>query len=187
MTFVNNNNPYAEDEDLNLVLAPPGLHATGERPASWGQDTAYKSSTSEVAAHGLEALSAAASRDGYSFLPHESTTRHAMMPSQFHYAGQEITESPTAASRSTHAPPPSPYTTNSGTNNNINFILNPATSMSPVIDPNLQSPMDQRPFSITTSALMAENPKQDMQSEQPVEVDHEVAFLLRNFRETQGQ
>ena len=143
-----------------------------------------------MAAHGLEALSAAASRDQYSFISQAPPADHVMMPSPIHYMPHDsragLQSPPT---RHAMLPPGSPSTSINSTNNNINFLLNPTNSMSPVIDPSLQSPMDHRDSSVTVSPLVSQKSKQDSnsKSDQPVESDHEVAFLLRHFAEAPGQ
>ena len=175
--------PYAEDLDPALTSSPP-TSSHGPR-ADWGPDAAYRSSTSEVAAHGLEALSAAASRDQYSFMPPTSASDHAIMPHPPHYTPyfpQERARSPT--SRHSMLPPETPSTSYNPTNNNINFLLNPSSSLSPVIDPSLQSSTEP---SSTKSPRTSQESRQESKAEQTAEPDHEVAFLLRHFAEAPGQ
>lgn len=110
MTFVNIQNPY--DEDLDRSPAASLEHAR----LDWQNiDPGYRSATGEIAAHGLEALSHAATRNSYHFVP---------LP------GPQTTDGDLTASY--------PH------NPNIPFLLNHADRSSPPIDPTLQAlPTDQ--------------------------------------------
>ena len=77
----------------------------------WPQmDPGYQQVTGELASHGLEALSVAASRDAYHYVT---------MPG--------------------HADPHEPLSAHYQHNYNLGSILNPSDPASPPIDPNLQS------------------------------------------------
>ena len=94
---------------------------------------------------------------------------------------------PRTPNRDVLGPPVSPPSSVAPLNNNLSFLLNPASHASPAIDPNLQGPFTTtgQPFHNT----LASSPSVFQQS-QPgpaVETEHEIAFLLRYFSETPGQ
>lgn len=136
-------------------------------------------------AHGLEALSAAATQDHYSFLPPHTPTENGGPRNGLPFSSAAIASaalSPTLP-RSAMPPPASPSASTSPTNN-INFLLNPS-SISPPIDPNLQSPLNNREASITTPSLRSI--PSEFRTDSRAETEHEVAFLLRHFSEASGQ
>ena len=166
-------------------MDPP--HNTSENPLlEWNSDAAYRSRSSEVAAHGLEALSTAASRDQYSFLPPPAPD-HILVANSLGYTTHDPRVTPQSPPSSRHAmlPPESPSASIISANNNINFLLNPSNSMSPVIDPSLQSSVDNS--TLTSSPTASSKSRTETKADQPVESDHEVAFLLRHFAEAPGQ
>ena len=141
-----------------------------------------------MAAHGLEALSAAASQDQYSFMNSSSAPDSQLLAEVAQFNAQQDAHlqqqvSPTA-SRHPMLPPHSPSASVNSTNNNINFLLNPQSSMSPVIDPSLESPIMNRDSFSTSSPVMSTKSRE--RTERTAESDHEVAFLLRHFAEAPG-
>jgi Fungal Zn(2)-Cys(6) binuclear cluster domain len=180
VTFVDVTNPYAEDVLDPALTSAEALTSTPLR-ADWGPDPTYRSRSNEVAAHGLEALSVAASRDRGSFRQSQPS-HHDMASTAISYMAQNLhhsPSSPTSTRRQIHLS--SSPTASINSTNNINFLLNPQNSLSPPIDPNLQNASDQRENSSPAIAV-----RQDSRLEQPVESDQEVAFLLRHFAETPG-
>lgn len=144
-------------------------------------DATYRSRNYGAPAHGLDALSAAASRDRGSFQPPQPS-HHDMASTAMSYMAQNLhhpPNSPSSIRRHMHMPN-SPTVSISSTNN-INFLLNPQSSLSPPIDPNLQNAPEQGENSLTGTALRSE-----VKTEQPLESDQEVASLLRHFAETPG-
>ena len=76
---------------------------------------------------------------------------------------------------------PSSSTTSINSTNNINFLLNPHSSLSPPIDPSLRNPPEQKDTRFTATPSRSE-----AKAEQPVESDQEVACLLRHFADAPG-
>jgi len=113
--------------------------SAGGQQTDWDVGAAYRSSTTEVAAHGLEALSAAASRNHYSFVPvSDETPDHtaATVPNIPNYAPYNTEDIPryTSGSRRNQSP--------SSTNTSNTPLLNYSTAFSSVIDPSLQASVE---------------------------------------------
>jgi len=192
VTFVDNFDPYAEPSSPELdgtTTSPHQPSLERSHNAVWGMPDHVQRSTGGVAAHGLEALSAAASGDHYSHLrqsvpPHHSMTRRAMScsASEIHHAGR-----PPTPRGGDMLPPISPPVSMTSSNNNLNFILNPSSTLSPPIDPNLQSSFEHHDSSFSTGTPGSRQMLPDAHSEASVEMEHEIAFLLRHFSEAPGQ
>lgn len=184
---MDNSDPFAED--LESSMTSPDAMGPDHRHTDWNMDGNYRNAAADGPAHGLEALSTAASRDHYSFLqpplPADSGMVRNANPFN-HPEMQHASQSPNQV-RNTMPPPTSPSASITSSNNNINFLLNPSTSLSPPIDPNLQSPMDNRESSFTSASLASRGLAADLRPDVQVETDHEVAFLLRHFSEAPGQ
>ncbi len=149
--------------------------------ADWAPSATYRSRSGEFAAHGLEALSAAASRDRGSF-QQPQPSHHDMASTAISYMTQNLHHSPSSPiSTRRHMHMSTSPAASIDSTANINFLLNPQSSLSPPIDPNLQNPAEQRQSSLSMSALRPES-----SAEQPVESDQEVAYLLRHFAEAPG-
>ena len=181
VTFVDVTDPYAGDPLDDPPLTPPDTSISVPLRADCGPDATYRSRSSEVAAHGLEALSAAASRDTDAFL-HSQASHHEMASTAISYMAQNLHQSPgSQSSARRYMQMANSPTTSVNLTNNINFLLNPQGSRSPPIDPSLRNPPEQREHSFTATALRPES-----RVEQPVESDQEVAYLLRHFAEAPG-
>lgn len=179
VTFVDVTDPYAADP-LDPVLSTDAARS-GHVRADFGPDAIYQSRSNEAAAHGLEALSAAASRDRGSF-PHPQPSHHDMASTAISYMAQNLhhsESSPHPTRRHLHMTNAPSNPTNS--TNNINFLLNPHNSLSPPIDPSLQNSSLQRDGLLSTAVL-----RSDPRTEQPAESDQEVAYLLRHFADAPG-
>jgi hypothetical protein len=182
VTFVDNSDPYAED--LEGALAPNQL-SSDHHDNGWNMDASFQNTDISTPTHGLEALSAAATRDHYTFLPPPTPTDNNMPRTGLAFSGATmpaVSLSPSLP-RTSMPPPVSPSVSISSTNN-INFLLNPS-SISPPIDPNLQSPIANRETSITTPSLRSI--PSEFRTDSKAETEHEVAFLLRHFAEGPGQ
>jgi hypothetical protein len=181
VTFVNVTDPYTEDPVDPDLSSPDIMMSAPPLRADWGPDATYRSRSSEVAAHGLEALSAAASRDRSSF-QQSQPSHHDMASNAISYMTQNLHHSPSSpTSIRRHMHLSSSPTNSVNSSNNINFLLNPQSSLSPPIDPNLQNSLEQRENPFSNSSFRAES-----RTEHPVESDQEVAYLLRHFAEAPG-
>lgn len=94
---------------------------------------------------------------------------------------------PPTPSQGNMPPPTSPPVSMSSSTNNLTFILNPTSSMTPPIDPNLQSPYGPQDSSYSNETMASQALGQELRPEANVETEHEVAFLLRHFAESPGQ
>jgi hypothetical protein len=181
VTFVDNSDAFAEDLEGNLASPLASDHNNG----GWNMDTNFQNAEINTPAHGLEALSAAATQDHYSFLPPPTPTETNIARSSLQFSSATMTS---ASLSPTHPrsgmPPPASPSVSTSSNNNINFLLNPS-SISPPIDPNLQSPLGNRETSITTPSLRSI--PSEFRIGTKTETEHEVAFLLRHFSEGPGQ
>jgi len=180
VTFVNVTDPYAEDP-LDPALTSPDASVAAPLQADWAPEATYRSGSNQFTAHGLEALSAAASRDRASF-PHSQPSHHDMATTAISYMTQNLHNAPSFPI-STHRPTQLSHspTMSMSSINNINFLLNPQGSLSPPIDPCLRNPPELRDASNSAPAV-----RTDSRVEQPVESDQEVAYLLRHFAEAPG-
>ena len=170
------------------LTAEPQSNLDGPR-ADWGPDAAYRPSPSEFAAHSLEHLAAAAS-DQYPYNAQTSGSGHGMMSNAPQYAPYHSPEMPhlpapsvrgMLASTSPTVSYSSNNNNNNNNNNNINSILNHSSSLSPVIDPSLQSAIQRQPTVPDSQA--AEKSKQSEKRGAKVHDDHEMVALLRGIAE----
>lgn len=83
-------------------------------------------------------------------------------------------------------PPMSPPVSMTSSNNNLNFILNPSAAVPPPIDPNLQSHFEHREAFFSGGTPVSKHLLPEAQSESDIEMEHEIAFLLRHFSELPG-
>ncbi len=138
--------------------------------------------------HGLEALSAAASGDHYSFRASSLPPVPNSLQNQISIGANDAAEArpptdPNPLSMVSLVSPPSSMSSS----NNINFILNPSPSAtSPPIDPNLLSPFEQRASSYARTSPSLRRETWGKGAEGSVG-DHEIGFLLRHFSEAPGQ
>ena len=182
VTFVNIMDPYADPPSPELdgrLTTPEQSSSAQHHNGEWDMESQFHH------AHGLEALSAAATANAYSYLPPGSNvTRHSIP-----FIEDELRRSlqaPTPGQGSMPPPTSPPASMNSSTNN-LTFILNPASSMTPPIDPNLQSPYEHQGSSYSNDTMASQALGQDLRPEANVETEHEIAFLLRHFAESPGQ
>lgn len=162
--------------------ADPQATLDGPR-ADWGPDAAYRPSTSEFAAHSLEHLAAAAS-DQYPYNAQTSGAGHSMMSTAPHYTPYHSPDmaAPPVSTRRARLANTSPTASYPSNNNNISSILNHTNTLSPVIDPSLQSAIQRQP--IVPDSLNAETEsKQTNKRDGKVQDDHEMAALLRGIAE----
>lgn len=187
MIFVDNSDPYAED--LEASLGASEAAATTTPHSDWNTSPEIRA-PGEGETRGLQTLSTAAAHDQYPFRP---AIEQSIPPDNVSFHNVEITPS----APSIHSPgnirsaiPPSaasPSISISSSNNNINFLLNPSSSLSPNIDPTLHTPIDQRESSSYTSmSLTSRGAAADLRPDVHVETEHEIAFLLRHFSESPG-
>ncbi len=182
VTFVDVTDPYAEDP-VEPTLSSPGASRSAPSRADWGPDASYRSRNSDIAAHGLEALSAAASTDRASFA-HPQPSHHDLASTAISYMSQTLhhsSSSPPSTRRQMHLHMPSSSTTSINSTNHINFLLNPHSSLSPPIDPSLRNPPEQGDIRFTGNTSRSE-----AKAEQPVDPDQGVAYLLRHFADAPG-
>jgi hypothetical protein len=179
---VHTNNPFADDPDIDGALNADSQAPLDGPRADWGPDAAYRPSTSEFAAHSLEHLAAAAS-DQYPYNAQTSGASHSMMPTAPHYTPYHSPDmAPRSAStRRARLATTSP-TTSYPSNNNISSILNHTNTLSPVIDPSLQSVIQRQP-TVPDPAVTEKGSLQAENREGKVRDDHEMAALLRGIAE----
>jgi hypothetical protein len=178
---VHTSNPFVDDLD-----ADPGLNADSQTTldaprADWGPDAAYRPSTSEFAAHSLEHLAAAAS-DQYPYNAQTSGAGHSLMstaPRYTPYQSQDMVRPPATSRRAKLA---NTSATTSYPSNNISSILNHSNTLSPVIDPSLQSVIQRQPTA-SDSLVTEKGSLQTETREGKVQDDHEMAALLRGIAE----
>ena len=192
VTFVNNLDPYDEplSPELDSIAASTQHIPSGPPPdVGWGPPSHLQRSTEGLAAQGLEALSAAASGDRYTRLhPSMSPADGVGQPSiSYQRSNRHLAGRPSTPGREDMPPPISPPVSMTSSNNNLNFILNPTSTMSPPIDPNLHSRFEHHETFFSTGSPVSRHALPDVQPDATVEMEHEIAFLLRHFSETPGK
>ncbi|OAX85178.1 hypothetical protein ACJ72_00445 [Emergomyces africanus] len=204
VTFVDNSSPY--ELELNASLpseAPAPAPASSPQPLAWSSNDHYRQLVlMDGQAHGLETLSAVATRETYPLQPASSITLHPSMNRNniendicFDHSEQPASLASAACSNNigpgVSVASPSPATPISPPNNNLNFLLNPSASMPSPLNPNsLHSPLDQSEPLFTATGLS--EPRvlgaelREGLGGADAESDHEIAFLLRHFSEAPG-
>ena len=182
VTFVNTLDPYADPLSPELddrLITPERSSSAQHHNGEWDMESQYHH------AHGLEALSAAATANAYSYLPSGGSMAGHSMP----FTEDDLRPSlqPPTPGHGSVPPPTSPPVSMNSSTNNLTFILNPTSSMTPPIDPNLQSPYEPQGSTYSNGTMASNALGQDMRPEANVETEHEVAFLLRHFAEAPGQ
>ena len=149
-----------------------------QRNDGWGPEHRLKSPAMDF--HRLEALSTAAL---YNTPENSDSARVSSTTGQdFRSSTQPITPN-----RDVLGPPISPPSPVTAANNNLSFLLNPASHMSPAIDPRLQGPFTPTRQALHNTVASSPSVAQPSRPELAVETEHEIAFLLRYFSETPGQ
>lgn len=184
VVFVDNSDPYTEELEATLGESEAAVRVSSQANG-WGQ---MRTSSTGEESHGLEALSAAATNNRFTF-PHVGTG-HQSMPTDVPFSLVDIPASVSACSSSsqTHTTIPSassPMSVSSN-NTNINFLLNPSHPLSPPIDPSIQSASERGRSSFTPRSTILAGSAADHKTEPEVETGHEGAFLLRHFSEAPG-
>ncbi|KAJ5655706.1 transcriptional regulator family: Fungal Specific TF [Penicillium longicatenatum] len=170
--FVDNSDPYADDLETSLAESS-AMALAQSRNQQWGSG----SKASDAEQHSLEALSAVATHDRFSYSPldHPSVSDSVSYPSP-------------SLSRSSAMPPPTSPSMSlsvSSNNTNINFLLNPSHSMSPSIDSTTLHAADQKSASLPSRPAIS-RAQTEFRVESHAETDFEVAFLLRHYSEGPG-
>ncbi|TKA80339.1 hypothetical protein B0A49_03652 [Cryomyces minteri] len=186
VTFVDNSDPYNQPPSPTLeafatTMEQAGRHPQGYPGADWPISGPPSHAHNNSSTHGLEALSAAASGDHYSYVPPQAH----MMRQDIAYSPVEGTSSmPTTTPARSVTDPLSPQAS-VAPSHNLRFILNPSSAASTPIDPSLRSPFERMSTyhqrSVSRGILI------DPQLEEKALQEHEIAFLLRHFSEGPGQ
>ncbi|KAL2375339.1 hypothetical protein RJ035_005683 [Blastomyces gilchristii] len=197
VTFVDNSDPCTEEIDT-LLTSETTISVPSPQVLDWGTNGDCRHLDGQ--AHGLEALSAAATREA---CPLHETPSSSLLPpmnmdttaSDIYSRHQEL-HSSVALIPSSHSIGPtvpvssrSPATSMCSPNNNINFLLNPLAP-SHIHPSSPRSPLGQ-----SESPFVATGPSESrglyvelrVEGEVEVESDHEIAFLLRHFSEAPGR
>ena len=187
---MDNSHPY--NQDLDDVPAPSDhgasiLHGNSATFSDGMYRTALGTGSGiGLSRHGLEALSAAATRGAYGGMPPgpesgiaRSAMSYAQNPTPHGEQPQQGTRSDVQLAPPTADTPASP-------SHQVNLGLHAASETSPLIDPNLHSPINGHD-AFLDPALSAHEPMSAGKTEGPAEREHEVAFLLRQFAENPGQ
>ncbi|KAL9132153.1 MAG: hypothetical protein Q9217_000087 [Psora testacea] len=176
LIFYNTMDPYNDDPGTPSVDAqtssldqPVYLHA--EEDQWMAQDRSHQQS--DINAHGLEALSAAAL-----YSPQQASILTRSAPPHTH--------ADTFHSETPKEPEPEPAhlisPSTAAASNDLNYILNPALADSP-IDPSLMLSAGQ--LNTALAQNMDNGPRQELGD--GVESEHKVAYLLRHFSDSPRQ
>ncbi|KLJ10192.1 hypothetical protein EMPG_09894 [Blastomyces silverae] len=202
VTFVDNSDPYTEEIDT-LLTSETTTSVPSPQALDWSTNGDYRDlEMIDGQAHGLEALSAAATREAYPLHETPSNSLHSSMnrdttASDIYSRHPELHSSVALIPSSNDTGPSvsvsslSPATSICSPNNNIHFLLNPSAPMPSHIDPSSpRSPLGQSesPFAATgPSESRASDVELRVDGEVEAESDHEIAFLLRHFSEGPGR
>lgn len=181
VTFINILDPYADMPTPDIEERPlsPELSPDVQQHDGWELENRLK--TPSMDCYRLEALSAAAL---YSIPEANGGCQPVSM-------GILNLQSPTqlrSPVRDTLGQSMSSSSSMASSHNNLNFLLNPTSHVSPTIDPSLQGTYSNggQPFSSPKDSTSSPSVLQDLRPKLAVETKHEVAFLLRYFSETPG-
>ncbi|PGH32503.1 hypothetical protein GX50_04677 [[Emmonsia] crescens] len=189
VTFVDNSDPYAEEINASLTSATTAP-VSSPQALAWTNNGDYRHLVStDGKAPGLQALSAAATRETYPLQQTSSIPLHPSMDrnniaDDIRFGQSEL---PTSASMTSSnnigsaipVSSTSPATSISSPNKNINSLLNPLASI---------PSQSKLPFTATRASEPRDldaKLRVDISSAD-VESDHEIAFLLRHFSEAPG-
>ncbi|EEH34664.2 hypothetical protein PAAG_05713 [Paracoccidioides lutzii Pb01] len=204
ITFSENSDPFVEEYDR--PIASTSDPAANPQPLTWDANDNYRHQSSlDAQTQGLEALSEAVTGGPYHHLRpnssppvHPSTSRNDIVSNLANNTASSQTELPaplalTVSVNPTRPSMPAPTFSSASTsspNNNINFILNPSTSMFSPIDPNLQSSPPHSKMALSASTPSGSKELiSGLGAEVGVDVesDRKIAFLLHHFSEAPGQ
>ncbi|KAL4803221.1 hypothetical protein BDV18DRAFT_44846 [Aspergillus unguis] len=185
--FVDNSDPYAQEPmDTTLSESEAAILAANANSQNARWDDPQVPPAERSKNKGLEALSTIAAHDRLTYpalvvdqpavsTPNSVTTPFSTIPTTVpaHHPNQ------IPRSISAQISPPISINSDNGNNNNIHFLLNPAHSISPPIDPTIQRTPDSAGSPLATRST-------ESNIEGPVETDYEVTFLLRHFSEVPG-
>lgn len=182
---MDNFDPDLEELEASLLTEAVDSSFHGEK--NWSHE--YSLTPMDENAHGLTALSTAATQNHYTY--NETSTpstrnNSTSLPTLPGAPPLNHTIPSPARSRSTMPPPASPSTSITSSNNNINFLLNPPSSMSPSTEPRLSTPLGGKDSPYTPKTPTSRNTAISLRPERRVETSHEIAFLLRHFAEGPG-
>lgn len=180
VTFVNTVDPYADETEEQLAAERQAERRHADASTSGSHN---EPSLSLETRRGLEALSTAASHERVPFRTASNIESLINHDTGFEEGESRSDRSPSAVrtTGSSHASPPGTFLTAS--NNNINFLLNPPTSVSPPVDPQLHSPMRSVALSSPSRSSIH---NVDTRLDAAVVMDHEAAFFLRHYSEAPG-
>ncbi|KAI9663948.1 MAG: FACT complex subunit [Bathelium mastoideum] len=187
VTFMEVTDPYNEPLTPELERLAPNFERNETPYPDWALNGAYRPplNTNTPSTHGLEALSAAASADHYTYAAPQASMARPELP--YSATAEQTSSMQTTTPPRSGSGPMSPPMSMTSSQNNLNFILNPSSATSPPIDPSLRSSAEaivdlrrQRPTSspIANTDVLPPDPH--------AETDHEIAFLLRHFSEGPG-
>src|SRR6266496_6164500 len=126
VTFVDDSDPYAEELEASMRSADTPL--SDQCSSVWATNGTYQSSSIDTQTQGLDALSAAATRDSYPLQPPVSVPVDPTMGrSNISFNQPDISMALASIASPDHArnsmpAPASPSTSISSSNNNINFL-----------------------------------------------------------------
>ena len=180
VTFINTSDPYADTPSPDLEVGPliPEISPDVQQNYEWELGNRPKSPPMDF--HRLEALSTAALYN----TPQANGVPQTVSTSRPSFQNPILPRTP---SRDAMEPPVSPPPSLASSGNNLSFLLNPASHISPTIDPNLKGSYSARGSSFSNRPASSPSVLQDSRSITAIETKHEVAFLLRYFSETPGQ
>ncbi|OJD24877.1 hypothetical protein ACJ73_03760 [Blastomyces percursus] len=202
VTFVDNSDPYAEGIDT-LITSETTTSVPSPQVLDWSTNGDYRHlEMLDGQAHGLEALSAAATREA---CPLHETPSNSLLPSMNRdttasdiysrhpelHSLVELMPSSNNTGPAVSVSSLSPATSICSPNNNINFLLNPSAPMPSHIDPS--SPrsrlgQSESPFAATRpSESRGSGVELRVDGKVEAESDYEIAFLLRHFSEAPGR
>ncbi|KAJ5908072.1 transcriptional regulator family: Fungal Specific TF [Penicillium taxi] len=175
VVFVDNSDPYVDD--LEASLAESSAMALAQAQSQrWSSGSGSRASDTD--SHSMDAMSTVVTHDRLPFSPldHPSVSDSVSYPS------------PNRPRSSAMPPPSSPSIALSANSNNtnINFLLNPSQSISPPVDPIMQTSSQRRTSQPPRHAHALSRGSIDHKVDTKPETDFEVAFLLRHYSKGPG-
>lgn len=189
MVFVDSSGSRTQGSDGESQAARASSEIRPHRD-DWRPEHDYRTSN-DTEPHGLAALSTVATQNEYIFTGSPAVDRSGAPTDDVLFSHSDIPTSaasvpPSGGPQGTMAQSPHSSSLPPSNNHNIDFLLNPSSSISPPVNSRLQDSQERRGSPFVPVPISSHTSARESQMNENVELDHEVAFLLRHYSEGPG-